>query len=226
MQMGGTLAEHLQKVSIPTPAMLYLVRTWGFEMLLRLPLSVYYAFVSRTWGWWKPRSLSCRAAEPHVEGPVPGMVRWLPSSPCESSFLSFRTFPSASQPFWGCPCQGRPSVFLGVKTSSRRSLSRTKRLFLASSWSAGQWGAVHVPHENLRPTPTGEGGREEGRERGTLNKAKLPAVYWLAKRKAVCCGHREQPWVSCVPPWSSPWRAGGSSGRPPCAWRTLGVLLP
>lgn len=61
MQMyanGGTLDEHLQKVSIPTPAMLYLLCTWGFEMLLRLPLSVYYAFVSRTWGWWKLHSLS------------------------------------------------------------------------------------------------------------------------------------------------------------------------
>lgn len=119
MQMyanGGTLDEHLQKVSIPTPAMLYLLRTWDFEMLLRLSLSAYYAFVSRMWGWRKPRSLSCRAAEPHVEEPVPGMVRWLLSSPCESSFLSFRTFPSASQPFWGCLCQGRPSVFLRVKT--------------------------------------------------------------------------------------------------------------
>lgn len=146
-----------------------------------------------------------------MEGPVPGMVRWLPSSPCESSFLSFRTFPSASQPFWGCPCQGRPSVFLGVKTSCRWSLSQTKRLFLASSWSAVLQGAVHAPHENLRPTPTGEGGRKEGR-RGTLNKTKLLATYRLPKRNAGCRSHREQLWVSCVAPWSSPWKAGGSGG--------------
>lgn len=83
---GGTPAES----DHPSPSMQFFQCNWGLLFLfwkVAWSLSAY-AFVSRIWGEKKQHSMSWSATKLHVELKVPGIVKWLLSSPCESDVLS------------------------------------------------------------------------------------------------------------------------------------------
>lgn len=189
----GTLAEHLRKVSIPAPALLYLLRTCGSGTLLRLPVPEDCAAVSTTRGWAEPRSLSCRAAQPLRKGRCRERGRGSRPALVSPPFCLLGPSLQHPGPFGGARVR-EGLLFAGSEGAAAAEALPDKKA-AAGAGRAREPAAIPAP---------GEAAREEGRSKERhLEEGKAAAEKLRLP----------QPWGAAEgllrAPWSSPGEAGG-----------------